>query len=144
MTNIYTNRFIDNDVIPKVLQEMHDFGFYLALDDFGTGYSSLSYLTRLPFNKIKLDRTFVNDVQTKASSEAMAKSLIALAKTLGFEVIAEGVEDSQQYAFLNDQGCDEAQGYFIGRPVASEQFIEQIEQFYKLNESKSFKSNQAG
>ena len=74
----------------------------------------------------------------------MAKSLIALAKTLGFEVIAEGVEDSQQYAFLNDQGCDEAQGYFIGRPVASEQFIEQIEQFYKLNESKSFKSNQAG
>lgn len=136
--------FIDNDVIPKVLQEMHDFGFYLALDDFGTGYSSLSYLTRLPFNKIKLDRTFVNDVQTKASSEAMAKSLIALAKTLGFEVIAEGVEDSQQYAFLNDQGCDEAQGYFIGRPVASEQFIEQIEQFYKLNELKSFKSNQAG
>jgi EAL domain-containing protein (putative c-di-GMP-specific phosphodiesterase class I) len=121
--------FVDNAVVPKVLQDMHQQGFYLALDDFGTGYSSLSYLTRLPFNKIKLDRSFVAKIETEPSSRAMAKSLVALAKTLGFEVTAEGVENIEQLRFLMENGCDQAQGYFIGRPVPNKLFIEQLSHF---------------
>jgi diguanylate cyclase (GGDEF)-like protein/PAS domain S-box-containing protein len=115
--------FVDDSVIPKVLQKLHQQGFYLALDDFGTGYSSLSYLTRLPFNKIKLDRSFVAKIETDPSSRAMAKSLVALAKTLGFEVTAEGVENIEQLYFLLEQGCDQVQGYYIGRPVSNDLFI---------------------
>lgn len=121
--------FVDNQVIPKVLQKLHDQGYYLALDDFGTGYSSLSYLTRLPFNKIKLDRSFVAKIETDADSRAMAKSLVALAKTLGFEVTAEGVENIAQLYFLLEQGCDQIQGYYIGKPVPSNLFIKDMSAF---------------
>ncbi len=116
--------FVDNQVIPKVLQTFHEKGFILALDDFGTGYSSLSYLTRLPFNKIKLDRSFVNDIPEQPSANSMVEALVALAKTLGFEVLAEGVENSDQMQFLLKHGCDEAQGYFIGRPLPEQDLLE--------------------
>ncbi len=121
--------FVDNQVIPKVLQKLHEQGYYLALDDFGTGYSSLSYLTRLPFNKIKLDRSFVAKIETDADSRAMAKSLVALAKTLGFEVTAEGVENIAQLYFLLEQGCDQVQGYYIGKPVPTDLFVKDVKTF---------------
>ncbi|NVJ60388.1 MAG: EAL domain-containing protein [Gammaproteobacteria bacterium] len=122
--------FIDDETIPEVIKNMHKAGFYLALDDFGTGYSSLSYLTRLPFNKIKLDRSFVQHIEDDRSAKAMAESIVALAKTLGFEVIAEGIEEPEQLQTLLSLGCEEAQGFYIGRPVPSKDFIRQIHDFY--------------
>ncbi|MCO7224854.1 bifunctional diguanylate cyclase/phosphodiesterase [Pleionea sp. CnH1-48] len=113
--------FVDSDEFLSTLDSIQSKGFPLALDDFGTGYSSLSYLMKLPFDKIKLDRSFVLNVPGDKQAEAMVHSLVALAKTLGFEVIAEGVEDVEQLDFLMKHGCDEAQGYFIGRPVPAEE-----------------------
>jgi EAL domain-containing protein (putative c-di-GMP-specific phosphodiesterase class I) len=94
-------------------------GVKIALDDFGTGYSSLSYLRRFPFDRIKIDRSFVKDLTTSASARAIVSTVIALGRSLGMEVTAEGVEDRTQLHILNELGCDEAQGYLILEPVAA-------------------------
>ena len=86
------------------------------MDDFGTGYSSLSYLQAFPFDKIKIDQSFISNVNTSAQSAAIVCAVIGLARGLKLPVIAEGVETRDQLAFLERQACDEVQGYFIGRP----------------------------
>src|SRR5690554_7451331 len=87
----------------------------IAIDDFGTGYSSLSYLKTLPLDKIKIDKSFVQDVFDSEDNATIVKTIIQLSKNLGMQVIAEGVETLEQERFLIDLGCDEGQGYWYGK-----------------------------
>jgi diguanylate cyclase (GGDEF)-like protein/PAS domain S-box-containing protein len=100
-------------------------GIQIALDDFGTGYSSLSYLQRLPISTLKIDRSFINDLvldNGSAGSEPMVKAILAMAKSLSFRVVAEGVETEAQYQHLQTLGCDVIQGYLISRPLPATEF----------------------
>ena len=101
------------------LDRLRASGIKIALDDFGTGYSSLSYLRRFPFDRIKIDRSFVKDLTTSASSRAIVSTVIALGRSLGMQVTAEGIEDRAQLQILGELGCDEAQGYLILEPLAA-------------------------
>jgi diguanylate cyclase (GGDEF)-like protein/PAS domain S-box-containing protein len=100
----------------SILRRIKAVGVRIAMDDFGTGYSSLSYLHSFPFDKIKIDRTFVSNVERDAQSAAIIRAVIGLGKGLHLPIIAEGVETAEQLAFLTRVACDEVQGYLIGRP----------------------------
>lgn len=104
-------------VIAKMLSLKMVLGVKLSLDDFGTGYSSLSYLNRLPFDQLKIDRSFVNDITRNASDANMVKTILTMALNFDLEVVAEGVETAEQLAFLQDNGCMAFQGYFFSKPV---------------------------
>ncbi len=101
-----------------ILRGLKALGMRLSLDDFGTGYSSLSYLKRYPFNKVKIDQSFVRDIGTSRSDEVIVNVIIAMAHGLGLEVVAEGVETELQCAFMRTCACDEIQGFFFSKPVA--------------------------
>ncbi len=104
-------------------------GIRLSLDDFGTGYSSLVYLQRFPFDKLKIDRAFIVDVNSSANHATMTHTISTMAKSLNMGVIAEGVETGDQLAFLKQCGCKEAQGYLFSRPVTSGQFAELLPKY---------------
>jgi len=100
-----------------VLRQIKALGVNVALDDFGTGYSSLETLRTFPFDKIKLDRSFMSEVESSPQAKAIVRAVLALGKSLDVPVLAEGVETSEQLAVLVAEGCDEAQGYYLGRPA---------------------------
>jgi len=104
------------------IRHLHDRGVRLALDDFGTGYASLNCLTRFPLTRIKIDRHFVADIAADAEDAAIVRSLITMARNLGIEVIAEGVETEAQAEFLRREQCAEAQGFFYARPLPASEF----------------------
>jgi diguanylate cyclase (GGDEF)-like protein len=105
----------DTEFTLKRLHQIKDLGVRISLDDFGTGYSSLSYLRAFPFDKIKIDKSFVKDIESRPESRAIAMATLSLAKSLGMRCTAEGVETLYQADFLRDHGCDELQGFFISR-----------------------------
>ncbi|WP_238584008.1 EAL domain-containing protein [Legionella drozanskii] len=109
MDNVENNIFI--------LCGLKDMGLKISLDDFGTGYSSLSYLKRFPIDIIKIDQSFVRDIETGQGGTAIVIAIIAMSHSLGFKVIAEGVETETQLKFLCENGCDEIQGYYFSRPL---------------------------
>ena len=105
-----------------VLGELARAGISISIDDFGTGYSSLSYLRRLPIDEIKIDRSFVMNMKDDANDFAIVRATVELGQNLGLHVVAEGVEDLDTFDKLAEFGCDEAQGYYIGRPMPVEDF----------------------
>lgn len=111
----------------RTLHQFKDLGVCLAIDDFGTGYSSLSYLRHFPVDRVKIDRAFVKEIGTGRDDGTLAAAIIAMAQALKLKVIAEGVEDQQQFEFLRERGCDEIQGYYFGRPVAEEALVQLLE-----------------
>ncbi len=110
----------DTDANLTILRRLSDIGIRFSMDDFGTGYASLSYLRRFPFSKIKIDQSFVRDINTKADAAAIVRAVIGLGNSLDMVVTAEGVETDEQLQYLRKAGCTQAQGYFIGKPVPAE------------------------
>ncbi len=112
----------DVDVVIGTLRRLRSLGIGIGIDDFGTGYSSLAYLKRFPVKRLKIDRTFVSDIADGRDGHVIPKVIIDLAHALGVSVVAEGVENADQYDILNELGCDEVQGYFAGRPMPAAEF----------------------
>ena len=115
------------DDIEKALSLLHglkDLGVRISMDDFGTGYSSLSYLKQFPFDKIKIDRSFVSQLGADVEDAAIVRAILAMGHSLGLVATAEGVETEEQMHYLMDEGCDEAQGFLLGRPMALEQALQ--------------------
>jgi len=111
----------DTSAKMKTLKQV---GVRFSLDDFGTGYSSLAYLARLPFDQLKIDRSFVQNIGMKPSDEVIIQTIIAMADKLGIGIVAEGVETEAQRAFLEQHGCPVCQGYLFGKPVPMAEFEE--------------------
>jgi len=112
----------------RALDRLKKIGVRLSLDDFGTGYSSLGYLRRYAFDVLKIDRSFIHDLEAKPEAAGLIKAIIAMAHSLGLEVIGEGVETALQAEFIRSRDCNLAQGYFYSKPLPAEQFSHWLEQ----------------
>ena len=112
----------DTDKVLATVQRLKALGVMLSIDDFGTGYSSLSYLTRFKVDKLKIDRSFVCDLENQPGNASMVRAIIQMARSLNLTTIAEGVEDLELVNFLRRQNCQEAQGYYYSRPLAAIEF----------------------
>lgn len=112
-----------NNIVTSMVA-LEAIGVQFSLDDFGTGYSSLQYLKMLPLNQLKIDQSFVRDLVVDINDRSIVQTIIAMAGSLGFEVIAEGVETEAQKAILLNKGCRHFQGYLFGKPMPIEQFDE--------------------
>jgi diguanylate cyclase (GGDEF)-like protein/PAS domain S-box-containing protein len=117
----------DSETSASVLQALKAMGIQLALDDFGTGYSSLSYLKRFPINVLKIDQSFVRDINADSNGPTIVEAVISMGKSLKQRVIAEGIETAEQLAFLLAHRCDEGQGYYFSPPVIAAQFGQLLE-----------------
>jgi EAL domain-containing protein (putative c-di-GMP-specific phosphodiesterase class I) len=102
------------------LKELKSFGISISIDDFGIGYSSLQYLQRLPINSLKIDRSFVNMIESDNPSLLM--TILQLGRNFNLRIVAEGIETQSQLDFLSNEGCDEAQGYYFAKPLPASQF----------------------
>ena len=125
-----TERTVMNDAEQNLgtLSALNDMGIELALDDFGTGYSSLAYLKRIPVGKLKIDRSFVRDLEVDPDDRAIASTILSMGRSLRLKVLAEGVETAEQYEILRGMGCELVQGYHFSRPLPPEQFVAFLEQ----------------
>lgn len=113
-------------VAKRIFNELRALGLHIALDDFGTGFSSLSYLRQFRFDKFKIDRSFVTNVETESESAAIVRSLVGLGEALGMTITAEGIETETQFHFLQTAGCDYMQGYYFGRPMPAAMITQRL------------------
>jgi len=118
-----TTLMADGPRTVALLQELADMGLHLSIDDFGTGYSSLAALRQFPIDTVKIDQSFVRHVSRDEADAAIVRTIIAMGRSLGFEVIAEGVESRAQVVFLRDNGCHLAQGRLFGEPLTLEELL---------------------
>ncbi len=120
-----TERFLMDHTIANInlLQSFRNYGFQISIDDFGTGYSSMSYLKQLPVDTIKIDKSFVDDIAQGSSDNVIIEAIIALSKTLGYSIVAEGIETEEQETFLASVHCDIGQGYLFSRPISCDEII---------------------
>ena len=109
-----------------VLDQLAALGVNISIDDFGTGYSSLLYLKRLPANELKIDRGFITELAKCNDDAAIVSAIVALGKTLGLRIVAEGVETAEQQQMLTELGCDILQGYLLGKPMSAERMLESL------------------
>jgi len=121
-----TTAMKDVDASLAILNDLTAMGVHIAIDDFGTGYSSLLYLKRMPATELKIDRAFVHDLECNEEDAAIVSSIIALGRTLQLQVVAEGVETQAQREYLSELGCDQLQGYHLGRPMDAEEFLRRV------------------
>ena len=110
----------------SVLDSLHNKGIRLALDDFGTGYASLNYLRQFPFDILKIDRSFVKDIVHSPDAAEVTRAIVALARGLNLELIAEGIETEEQLNQIKTYDCHEIQGYYFSRPLAANQFSQWV------------------
>jgi EAL domain-containing protein (putative c-di-GMP-specific phosphodiesterase class I) len=111
----------------QVLEELQQLGVRLAIDDFGTGYSNLNYLKQLPVSKLKIDRTFTQDLLPGSHDSAITAAIITMAKFLNLKVTAEGVETDEQLSVLHKYSCDEAQGFLLSKPLPETEISKVLE-----------------
>jgi len=109
-----------------ILYQLKEMGVTLAIDDFGTGYSSLSYLRTFPIDRLKIDKSFIQRITTNQDDAAIAKAIIVMGHIIGIKIVAEGVEHKEELKFLQENNCDEVQGFYFSRPIDPETLIEQI------------------
>jgi EAL domain-containing protein (putative c-di-GMP-specific phosphodiesterase class I) len=117
-----TESILAKHATAPILQALRNRGVQIAVDDFGTGYSSLSYLQKLPIDVVKIDQLFVRQISSASEDTAIVKAIIGMSRGLKLRVVAEGVETLEEATFLRAHRCEEAQGYYFGRPVSSQQF----------------------
>ena len=114
----------DSEATLATLHQLRDFGVRISMDDFGTGYSSLSYLRSFPFDKIKIDQSFIRDLDGSDDSLAIVRAVTGLGAALGMTTTAEGVETSEQLDCLRKEGCTEVQGFLFSRPLSPTQLVQ--------------------
>lgn len=115
---------LDNvDRVQQMLRELKTLGVQLSIDDFGTGYSSLAYLRRFALDELKIDKSFVADIAQNLDDRAIAQTILAMSQTLGFSVVAEGIETQEQLDVLRDLGCNIGQGYLFATPLSAEELV---------------------
>ena len=133
----------DGNQIIRVLEQLREDGFTLYVDDYGTGYSSLSYLRSLPIHSLKIDQAFVRHLAENEDDDVIVRSTIDMAHNLGLSVVAEGVENLEAYDRLRALGCETAQGYYMARPMPSEDFAAWVEDFPTLRAMLGYESEDA-
>ena len=111
------------DVVLETFGRLHEIGVEFAIDDFGTGYSSRAYLKGYPVDALKIDRSFVSDIDTQGDSRAIVESIISLGRALSLVVVAEGIETERELEILRTLGCDRGQGFIVSPALPAEQFV---------------------
>lgn len=127
----------DTEIAIRILEDLHNFGVSIAIDDFGTGYSSLSHLSHFEFDKIKIDRSFVMELEKNEKNLKVVRAILSLGRGLGIQTLAEGIETEEQLAEFKKLGCDLGQGYHLGKPMAADDALQLFE-----NDNKTLKKRQ--